>query len=322
MKRLLTFAGIAAAGLLFSSHYCSRLDPKYLNLEGVQRYKTEHVVILVIDGPRFVDTYGSDQADRIPYLKDSLMQQGVFMDHFYNRGSTFTVSGHASITTGRYQRLKNNGLEYPTCDGIFNWALKQNKMLKEETWLIASKGKLNVLATNRKKDIQAEFIPNTFCGIDGKDVGYAKDLQTMNKVHEVMDRDAPKLMLINLLDVDVAGHANDWDKYIKGIQTTDSLAYVIWKKIQSNPKMKDKTTLFITNDHGRHKDGHKQGFKEHGDKCSGCKHISLLAIGPDFKKGVTLSEKAEMIDIAPTAAELLGIKPGKIKGEVLFDLFR
>lgn len=322
MKKIAAFAGILSTGLLLSSHYCSRLDPMSIVGKNNNRFQTEHVVILVIDGPRYVDTYGSSEANRIPFLRDSLLPQGVFMNRFYNNGATFTVSGHASITTGRYQHLKNNGLEFPTVEGIFNAAQEQGKISKDEAWIVSSKGKLNVLATNRKKDIPTEFLPNTYCGIDGKDVGYASDVKTMEKVSEVLKRNSPKLMLINLLDVDVAGHANDWNKYIKGIQTTDSLAYVIWKKIQMNPKMKDKTTLFITNDHGRHKDGHKQGFKEHGDKCSGCKHISLVALGPDFKQGFTLDEKAEMIDIAPTAAQLLGIQMNKAKGVVLMDLFK
>lgn len=321
MKKLFSIVGMISFGLILSSHYCSRLNSEFTRSPEKPSYRTEHVVILVIDGPRYVDTYGSAEKDRIPYLRDSLMPQGVFMDAFYNLGATFTVSGHASITTGRYQHLKNNGLEFPNCPGIFNLGLAQGKFTQSEAWLVSSKGKLNVLGNDRKGDIPAAFQPNSYCGIEGQNVGYASDVKTMAKVEEVLRDYSPKMMLINLLDVDVAGHANNWTNYIKGIQTTDSLAYVIWKKIQANPTMKNKTTLFITNDHGRHKDGHKQGFKEHGDKCSGCKHISLLAIGPDFKSGKVVSEKGEMIDIAPTASELLGIEM-KTKGKILSKLFQ
>ncbi|MBU2020210.1 MAG: sulfatase-like hydrolase/transferase, partial [Bacteroidetes bacterium] len=128
------------------------------------------------------------------------------------------------------------------------------------------------------------------------------------------------LMLINLLDVDVAGHANDWNRYIHAIQYTDSCALKIWKTIQSNPKMKDKTTLFITNDHGRHKEGHKNGFVSHGDYCSGCRKISLLAIGPDFTKNTVVHSKHQIVDIAPTIAELLQFPLPKSKGKSLLPV--
>ena len=38
---------------------------------------------------------------------------------------------------------------------------------------------------------------------------------------------------------------------------------------------KDKTTLIVSNDHGRHIDS-KGGFQNHGDDCAGCRHIEFL----------------------------------------------
>jgi arylsulfatase A-like enzyme len=84
--------------------------------------------------------------------------------------------------------------------------------------------------------------------------------------------------------------------------------------------MKNKTTLFITNDHGRHNNGHKNGFVSHGDFCSGCRKISLLAIGPDFAKNKIVFSKHQIIDIAPTVAELLHFSVPKAKGKSLLPL--
>src|SRR5690606_4502660 len=96
----------------------------------------------------------------------------------------------------------------------------------------------------------------------------------------------PVLTLINLLDIDVWGHANNWEKYIKAIKELDGFALDLWQTVQSDPEMRNQTALYITNDHGRHLDGHKDGFKSHGDGCEGCRHISLLALGPDRKRVV------------------------------------
>ena len=118
----------------------------------------------------------------------------------------------------------------------------------------------------------------------------------------------------------IRGHAKDYDRYIKAIKNTDRCAWEIWQTIQSNPKMRDKTSLLITNDHGRHLDGHKDGFASHGDMCTGCRKISLLAIGPDFEANKVVSAKHQMIEIAPTVAELLKIKMPKVKGKSLLPV--
>ncbi len=94
----------------------------------------------------------------------------------------------------------------------------------------------------------------------------------------------------------------------------------IWQTIQSDPEMKDQTTLLITNDHGRHLDGRKDGFVSHGDKCEGCRHISLLALGPDFQKDLIINTPAEMIDISATIAEMLGFLMPTSRGRVLTEL--
>ncbi|MBI3237830.1 MAG: sulfatase, partial [Flavobacteriia bacterium] len=68
-------------------------------------------------------------------------------------------------------------------------------------------------------------------------------------------------------------------------------------------------------------DGRRTGFVNHGDGCEGCRHISLLAIGPDFKKDVIVSEAGELIDLSKTISQLLGFDMPTTKGRVLSELF-
>ena len=67
---------------------------------------------------------------------------------------------------------------------------------------------------------------------------------------------------------------------------------------------------------------------EHGDSCEGCQKISLLALGPDFKKGSEIKSRYTLIDIAPTVARLLQFEmdpnvvvpgPGAPEGEPVND---
>lgn len=89
-----------------------------------------------------------------------------------------------------------------------------------------------------------------------------------------------------------------------------------------NPLMKNQTTLFITNDHGRHLDGVKSGFVNHGDRCEGCRHISLLVLGPDTPKGLSIQKEGELIDISKTISTLLHFDMPTSKGRFLEEAFR
>jgi hypothetical protein len=103
---------------------------------------------------------------------------------------------------------------------------------------------------------------------------------------------------------------------------TDAYIEQIWNFIQSDPVYQGKTTLFITNDHGRHLNGVSNGFVSHGDDCDGCRHISLLAVGPDFHKGIDILNPREQIDLPTTIAHLMGFKMETAEGQVMTELFK
>lgn len=292
-----------------------------VNNEPQVDYKSKHVIVLIIDGPRFSETFGDPTYQYIPHLSKDLAPQGVLFTNFRNNGKTNTNSGHTSITTGVYQNIKNDGSELPKYPSIFQYYLKSSKLPKDKAWIVASKGKLNILANARKKDWFNSFMPSDYCGPNGNGDEYSPDIHTWKVVLEKLRVDQPNLMLINLLEVDTRGHSNDWPNYLEAIKRTDDYAMQLWEFIQSNDYYKDNTTLIITNDHGRHLDGHKDGFKEHGDGCEGCRKIYMLALGPDFRKNRVITEEYEQIDISKTIAEILHFDMPTSEGRIIAPLF-
>lgn len=285
------------------------------------KYKTEHVVILVIDGPRYTETFGDSTCSFIPRMGKELIHEGVLYTNFRANGPTYTNSGHTAITTGVYQSISNAGKTLPKNPSIFQYYSKEREVDKSKTWIISSKGKLEILANTKNKKWWNVYMPMTYCGVKGQSAEYVGDIQTFEKVKEVFRTDAPNLTLINFLEVDANAHQNDWENYLRTLKNCDEYAYKLWEYIEADPVMGGKTTLLITNDHGRHLNGVKDGFKSHGDKCEGCRHISLLAMGPDFKKDVVITAPGELIDISATIAEILGFCMPTSKGKVLTDLF-
>ncbi|BAP29141.1 sulfatase [Chryseobacterium sp. StRB126] len=285
------------------------------------KYQTKNVVLLVVDGPRISETWEAANKENIPN-RVSLLNQGVFISNFKNNGTTNTNPGHSAMCSGVYENIKNNGTELPGFPSVMQQWLKFTGADKTKAWVIASKDKLEVLNDCKLLDWKGKFQPSVDCGVSGNGTGYRDDLVTMTKTKEVMAKYSPNVMVINLKDVDSYGHANKWDEYIKAIKTTDASIKEIWDYIQSLPAYKDKTTLIVSNDHGRHIDANG-GFAEHGDDCAGCRHIEFFAMGPDFKKNATISTgNYEQIDIASTMAELLGVPTQYMKGKIIKDAFK
>jgi Metalloenzyme superfamily. len=109
---------------------------------------------------------------------------------------------------------------------------------------------------------------------------------------------------VNLPSTDAAGHSGNRNQYLSAIHAADSLIYDIWQTLQADSLYRSNTTLFVTNDHGRHDNLHG-GFKNHGDDCEGCRHIMLFAIGRGFPVNTVVTKRRTQCDIAPTVGELL-----------------
>ncbi len=279
-------------------------------------FKTENVIIIVVDGPRKSETWDEPTHQYIPF-QHSILEECVYFDSFYNNGHTYTVPGHTAITTGHYEWVDNTGAESPSKPSIFQHWLKSSNKDKTKAWLITSKGKLEVLANCKDPDWKNKYQPSTDCGINGSGTGSRHDSITVQRVLAVLDTYRPNLMLVNFREPDFSGHTGDTAAYLNGIQMTDQYIQLIWDYIQADSSYKDNTTLIITNDHGRHLDGVATGFNMHGDGCDGCRSISCLMYGPDLHKNKIISVAHEQIDIPATLNYLLRLPFHYDEGQIM-----
>lgn len=316
-KVLVTLISLTFIGLFYS------FTPLISTEKAVNNFRTEYIYLVIIDGPRFTETFGDSTCQYIPHMGKELLKEGVLLYNFRNNGPTYTNSGHAAITTGVYQHLSNGGKELPHFPSYFQYYLKEKNVPKTEAYIVTSKGKLQILSNTKDKKWWNTYMPSSYCGPNGNGAEYGGDQGTFDKVKELITGEKPPhLMLVNFLAVDSYGHSNEWDKYLKSIVKCDEYVSEIWKMIQSSSILRDKTTLIVTNDHGRHLDGHKDGFVSHGDGCEGCRHIMLLGLGPDFKKNQILTNCSEQLDISKTISHMLHFSTPDSKGRVLTELFR
>jgi hypothetical protein len=284
------------------------------------RGKARHLFIVVIDGPRWSETWADPAvaAKNIPHQWGELAAQGTRYTAFRNTGWTYTNCGHTALTTGFYEQIENQGNELPNHPSMFQLFRAATDHPAGSTWVVASKDKLKILADTKDKAWKGHLVPRFDCGNLGG--GYRTDGATVAVVERVLASDHPELMLVNLREPDSSGHAKDWDGYLRGIAANDAAVARIWSVIQADAELHDRTDLFITNDHGRHLDGHGDGYISHGDDCEGCRHISLLALGPDIAAGQVRDQVRSQVDLAATVAWLAGIELPGSPGVVMHEL--
>jgi hypothetical protein len=283
-------------------------------------YHTQHVVVILIDGVRYTESLGDTTGTYCPRLT-ALTQYGAVQDSTFNDSITVTAWGIPATWMGRYYELQDTtygGNNRQFCRYPTSWeyarhdlGLPENKAVYvtpnygSSTWLPS-------FYPGYGPSFWPDFVqPNTSDDNNQADFDSAV---------VVLLRDHPVVTYIYLPDTDHAGHSGVWADYVAKIRQADSLVNELWTVIQSDTALSDKTTMFVTNDHGRHDDAHG-GFQGHGDHCFGCRHVMMFAIGPDIAGGIRVnSPHASIIDITRTAGELLGFSAPYSAGRVMNEL--
>ena len=285
---------------------------------------TNHVVILVMDGARYSETWGDPTRANIPQIATNLAPRGVVLTNFYTDitsvgGATETNPGHATLACGAYQNIANDGSQLPTLPTLLQYYRQQMAAPSNSAWVVTSKDKLVVLANSSAAGWNNQFRPRFSCGVNGDGTGgYRADSLTHAIARAALTNDRPAVMIINYKDPDSMGHANNWSGYLAAIKQVDAYAADLWAVIQADPVLKDTTTLFITNDHGRH----TSNFVSHGDACEGCRRLLCVVVGPGLKTNHISGIRRTQPDIAKTAADLLSVTMPTATGQVMSELYQ
>jgi hypothetical protein len=155
--------------------------------------------------------------------------------------------------------------------------------------------------------------------INGPEAPTSGDELTFFITREIMREFSPRLMLVNFWDMDVA-HWGSYSLYLNAITKTDRVVGMLWDEIQVNPSYTGKTTMLVLPELGRDGDQNTaNGFLNHRSGDPSCRNTWLLAMGAAVPKGET-DRPVYHVDVAATAAELLGVKAGAMAGVPMREL--
>jgi hypothetical protein len=269
---------------------------------------SQKIIIVVIDGARYSETINSG-AENIPYMFNDLWPLGTVFTNFRiaDEGITSTNPGHASILTGNWQLIANDGTESPNKPTVFEYFRKELSAKETDCFIVAGKKKLEVLSYSSFPGYGKDYKASTNCfDSESNNEVYDTLIISLNTYH-------PRLVLVNFPMADKKAHSGSWDEYIASIKNADSLIYLLYSKLQDDPFYKNKTTLLITNDHGRH----TTDFTNHGDDCDGCEHIMLLAVGGKFESNKINPDLYYQIDLCKTVGDIMEFKTPFANGSSL-----
>lgn len=168
-------------------------------------------------------------------------------------------------------------------------------------------------------NVKATLLRSLVQYIEGPEAPSSGDELTFFMSREVMREFAPRLLLVNFWDMDVA-HWGSYSLYLSAITRTDRLTSMLWDEIQTLPSYKDKTTMLILPELGRDGDMNTaNGFLNHRSGDASCRNMWMLALGKGIRKG-EVERPVSHIDMAATAAEILGVKGLEMQGRVLREM--
>jgi hypothetical protein len=282
----------------------------------VAAYQTDRVVLVIIDGLRYSEGLGDPARTYVPEMA-ALEQQGTVVETFLNDGVTYTARAVPAIWCGGWTQMVS--FSDPDCGGASNYYSVMPSVFEYYRKGLSRPASDCVYVLKHLCSWKGSFDPAfgsaywpTYHAVG------STDADVWGQAQIVLSTQAPRFMLLYLAGVDNAGGTGNWSTYLKAIATADDIVGQLWQALQTNPAYAGKTTLLVTNDHGRH----TTNFTSHGDGCAGCRRIQFLAVGPDIRIGEVSMVPRAIPDIAPTIGALLGFPTPLVTGSAMEEIFR
>lgn len=147
----------------------------------------------------------------------------------------------------------------------------------------------------------------------------ANDAKAMHVARNLLSIFRPTLMAVTLRDADVAhGSFND---YVTVVKRNDDELGKLMDAVRGDPTLAATTSVFVLPEFGRDRDFNARRGLDHGDDSKELHEVSLVAWGPDFKRGAVERRTVRSIDVCPTIVTLLGGRPASNTGSLLSALF-
>ena len=145
----------------------------------------------------------------------------------------------------------------------------------------------------------------------------SNDVLTFRMAQDFLVKNEPRVLWLALVNSDDWAHADRYDRYLEYLHLADSLLGELWQTVQSLDAYRDRTTLIVTTDHGRGRQG--SDWAEHDISIPGSDDIWLAVIGPDTPDRGEAIEAGTLYQgqVAATLLQFLGLDAGALDSGAL-----
>ena len=241
-----------------------------------------------------------------------------------------------TITFGNdgYEHLKNAKIYHPEeeLDPMYKM-----KFFLDNIWYSQGKSMPNIGNTDEEKYEIKQFFKEMFEKTDQGIIAHPPEtggeLNSIGYACEVMKRFKPKITVVYLSSVDVC-HSN-FTSYLKRLHRADHGVGHLWDFIQNQiPEMSGNTAIILAPEQGRNLIPNSlvdaNGFNGFDHSDTNTRRVFGMMAGPGIQSNISIggegNTKGDLLDIAPTIAEILGFKQEMINtgltasNQSLFDL--
>jgi hypothetical protein len=297
--------------------------------------KAENLIMIVMNGVRYSDAFGDKNHLYTDNIWNKLRPQGTICTKLENRELTLPIPAQMSLLTGVWHVFANPFSEtvrpaFPTLFEYWNSARKDSV---NSCYFALSKPKFEIAAWSEHAEFGRKFAPVVASNPDEKVNDNAIYEQALPYIMEKKPSfvflslyaaggtESPEKELSAVCPLegqkDACGGADGLNSYYESIILMDQIVFDLWDRVQNIDKYKNRTILLVLSSYGRHTDE----YYGYGDKCTGCTHLFLLAVGPGIKKNFVSGKARTLVDVCRTAGALCDIPTPYAKGNVMGELF-
>jgi len=297
-------------------------------------YRTRNVFVISIDGLRATEAFEADAAHRQLYIPNMnrLRQSGSLYRNVYNLGATWATPANYSIADGCLELAPPSEFYYrkflPSYPTMFEYYRRAHPEVPlEKVWTVPGLRFTDLITCSSHALFGVQYAASGEALSPGDFDPWRPDGTTWNVLQSRMDQFHPSLVFANFGGLDLAADRYGEGAYRQAISRLDGIIGQLWDKIQRDQYYHDQTTLLVTASYGRRDDSVTSGdpvftdiTKGTGGISEGCKHVFVLALGPDIRAGAEFTETRQLTDICPTVGELLGFDTPLAQGRVLSEM--
>lgn len=267
--------------------------------------KARRVVVVVwAGGVRASDTILDPQRRYIPRIGNELTLRGTLLTRLYNDGWTNHGPSLQALATGRWEVARYDDPRPAVDRTLINFARRHGR----STLVVGPEGNRLLLLTGGDPSdvVQASLTRGPAPFTPEEPAAALYKLQSFDRpvATAFFKREAtwPDLSFLVFDDTDMA-HQGRWSWYVGAVRQADELTWRLWQRLEAEGQ----TDLLVLPALGRAEHGQTRwGFMGHGREDEGCSRVWMLALGPDFAAGRIVEKRAQLIDVAPTIAWILG----------------